>query len=241
MKFAYVLVLMIWPMSLFAQDRDFTLSAPQELWDTGLLKHILPRFSLKHGVRITQVDQNGDVVIGDEGAPAFSGLGKLWHLSEAEGEGPVLFAQWLFSDIGKRTVNGFKLDGEPVFTTDISVAVEIPDMAFDGDPIAGESLSLEHCGRCHVVNETNRMKGMGQTPSFGVMRTFEDWDARFATFYVLNPHPSFSQVTDITPAFRSNLPPAIVPLEITQDELEDILAYVATIAPADLGAPPQSQ
>jgi hypothetical protein len=32
-----------------------------------------------------------------------------------------------------------------------------------------------------------------------------------------------------------------VPLEITQDTVEAILAYVATIAPADLGAPLQNQ
>jgi hypothetical protein len=37
------------------------------------------------------------------------------------------------------------------------------------------------------------------------------------------------------------LPPAIVPLEITQDEIDHILSYVATIAPADLGSPLQSQ
>jgi hypothetical protein len=82
---------------------------------------------------------------------------------------------------------------------------------------------------------------MEQTPSFALLRTFSDWQDRFSTFYVRNPHPSFTQVIDITPPFARNLPPAIVPLEITQDELDSILAYVATILPADLGAPLQNQ
>jgi len=58
---------------------------------------------------------------------------------------------------------------------------------------------------------------------------------------VLNPHPSFTQIAGITEAFAAHLPPAIVPLEITQDEIDHILSYVATIAPADLGVPLQSQ
>ncbi len=241
MKFLVLLICLILPFSAQAQDRSFTLSAPLEIVESGLLKHLLPRFSLKHGVRITLVDKGGDVAIGAQGVPVFAGLGSVWHLTPSDAAGPALFTDWLLSDIGRRTIKGFKRDGAPLFSTDIAVAVVAPEISFDGDPVLGEEVSLHHCGRCHVINETNRMKGMGQTPSFALMRTFEDWENRFATFYVLNPHPSFSQVEDITPPFRANLPPAIVPLEITQDELEAIVAYVATITPADLGAPLQNQ
>jgi hypothetical protein len=240
-KFAFVLCCALLPVSAHAQDRDFTLTAPIEITNTGLLKHILPRFSLKHGVRISVVDTDGDVVFGPNGVRVFQGLGAVWHISPSDDPGPVLFTDWLLSDIGKRTVDGFQPEGNVLFTSEfISVEAEVAPV-FEGNPIEGEVLSLLHCGRCHVINESNRMDGMGQTPSFALMRTFDDWLNRFSTFYVLNPHPSFTQVEDITAPFSANLPPAIFPLEITQGDLDAILAYVATIAPADLGAPLQSQ
>jgi len=240
-KFTALLLFLILPGHVLAQDREFTLSAPDEIVQSGFLQHLLPRFSLKHGVRITQVADGGDVAIGAEGLPVFVGLGTVWHVTQSDADGSSLFIDWLLSDIGKRTIAGFQRDGVPLFTPEIVVEVAIADIAFDGDPIEGQALALARCGRCHVVNETNRMNGMGQAPSFAVMRGITDWRNRFATFYVLNPHPSFTQVAGITPPFPANLPPAIVPIEVTQDELEAILAYVATIAPADLGAPLQNQ
>jgi ABC-type tungstate transport system permease subunit len=54
----------MFPAVAQAQSADFTVSATREIRDTGFLQHLLPRFSLKHGVRITQVDESGDVVIG---------------------------------------------------------------------------------------------------------------------------------------------------------------------------------
>ena len=50
-----------------------------KLSQSGFLQHLLPRFSLKHGVRITQVADSGDVAIGAEGLPVFVGLGTVWH------------------------------------------------------------------------------------------------------------------------------------------------------------------
>ena len=240
-KFTALLLFLILPGHVLAQDREFTLSAPDEIVQSGFLQHLLPRFSLKHGVRITQVADSGDVAIGAEGLPVFVGLGTVWHVTQNDADGSGLFIDWLLSGIGKRTIAGFQPDGVPLFTAKIVVEVAIADIAFDGDPVQGQALALARCGRCHVVNETNRMNGMGQAPSFAVMRGITDWRNRFATFYVLNPHPSFTQVAGITPPFPANLPPAIVPIEVTQDELEAILAYVATIAPADLGAPLQNQ
>ncbi|MCO4848744.1 MAG: cytochrome c [Yoonia sp.] len=241
MKLVSLLCCLLLPFRVHAQEREFTLSAPVEFAQTGFLKHILPRFSLKHGVRITVLDADADVVIGANGIPVFVGLGTVWHVSHKDDVGPVLFTQWLLSDIGKRTIDGFQPDGDVLFSSQVVVEEEASAPVFEGDPVKGEALSLSRCGRCHVINETNRMNGIGQTPSFALMRTFEDWWNRFGTFYVLNPHPSFSQVAGLTQPFPANLPPAIVPLEITQDDLDAILAYVATIAPADLGAPLQSQ
>ena len=231
----------MFPAVAQAQSADFTVSATREIRDTGFLQHLLPRFSLKHGVRITQVDEGGDVVIGGKGVPVFAGLDKIWSVTGSKAAGPDLFMEWLLSEIGKRTIESFRLDSVAVFTAQVKDQKVAPVLAFEGDLVQGEALSLAHCGRCHVINETNRMKGMGQTPSFALMRTFDDWDNRFATFFVLNPHPSFTQIAGITESFAAHLPPAIVPLEITQAEIDHILSYVATITPADLGAPLQSQ
>lgn len=224
-----------------AQSADFTLSAAREVRDTGFLQHLLPRFSLKHGVRITQIDEGGDVVIGRAGVPVFAGVDEVWHIAASDAAGPELFKQWLLSDIGKRTIDAFQPEGVAIFSAQIVDVVARPALILDGDPQRGETLSLQHCGRCHVINHANRMNGMGQTPSFALMRSFEDWQNRFAKFYVLNPHPSFTQVTNITDPFAAHLPPAIVPVEITEDDIDDILSFIATIAPADLGAPLQSQ
>ncbi|AXI44424.1 cytochrome c [Sulfitobacter sp. SK011] len=241
MKFIFVLCCALLPICVHAQDRDFTLSAPPEITDTGFLRYVLPRFSLKHGARVSVIESGGDVVIGPDGVPVFAGLGTVWHISGSDDAGPVLFTEWLLSDIGKRTIDGFQPEGTAPFSSQVFAEEVAVEAVFEGDPVLGETLSLRHCGRCHVINETNRMKGMGQTPSFALMRTFDDWENRFSTFYVLNPHPSFSQVEGITPPFRAHLPPAIVPVEISQDDLDAILAYAATIKPADLGAPLQSQ
>jgi mono/diheme cytochrome c family protein len=224
-----------------AENADFTVSAAREIRDTGFLQHLLPRFSLKHGVRITQVDESGDVVIGGQGVPVFTGLDKVWSVTWSKTAGAELFVEWLLSDIGKRTIESFKPDSVAIFTTQFGDQTAETVLVFDGDPVQGEALSLTHCGRCHVINETNRMKGMGQTPSFALMRTFDDWNNRFATFFLLNPHPSFTQILGITESFAAHLPPAIVPLEITQAEIDHILSYVATMTPADLGAALQSQ
>ena len=115
------------------------------------------------------------------------------------------------------------------------------EVSMDGDASVGEKLSFIHCGRCHVIGERNRMSGISSTPSFGLLRTFDDWTERFSAFYVLKPHPAFTQVADVTPPFDISRPPPIAPLEMTVEDIEAIVAYVASIPPADLGAPIQHQ
>ena len=58
----------------------------------------------------------------------------------------------------------------------------------------GQRLALHHCGRCHVVNDTNRYGGIGSTPSFAALRALPQADDRFAAFWTFNPHPAFMQV-----------------------------------------------
>ena len=99
----------------------------------------------------------------------------------------------------------------------------------------------QHCKRCHAVTSEGRINSIGSTPSFFVLRTLPDWSERFEQFYVLNPHPAFTQIAEVTPPFAQDRPPPIVPVEMTLGDLEAIVAYVAELAPADLGAPIQHQ
>ena len=101
----------------------------------------------------------------------------------------------------------------------------------------GEKLSLFHCGRCHVINERNKYGGIGSTPSFGALRTLEDWENRFLAFYTLAPHPAFTQIEGVTDPFPINRPSPIHPMELTEAEIEEIIEFARTIAPKDLGAP----
>ena len=225
----------------------FRLSAPDELVDTGLLKYVLPRFSLKTGVRIEIVDagETAEIVLSPEGdgTRVFAGPGATWRMQVVgtTHEGAVKFADWLTSEIGQRTVTGYEVDGAALFTLPAEEEVEVVAVTFDGDAIKGRDLSVVHCARCHAVSEETRMNSIGSTPSFFLLRGMRDWDRRFQSFYVLAPHPAFTQVAEVTPPFPEDRPSPIAPVEITLDDLEAILAFVAGIEPADLGAPIQHQ
>ncbi len=223
-----------------AQDKTFTLSSPAPLVETGFLKHLLPRFSLKTGIRIT-LDAAGEAGFADQGTPVFTQGETLWHFTHSGTQFTQAFEDWLLSDVGKRTIEAFAPDGTALFSADVTPKAEVKTAAVSGDVKLGEAVSLKKCGRCHVINKTNRMNAIGSSPSFALMRTFSDWQERFETFFLLNPHPSFTQVADVTEPFAENLPSPIHPVEVTLDEIEAITAFVAVMTPADLGAPIQSQ
>ncbi len=224
-----------------AQDKAFALQIPDALIQTGFIKHLLPRFSLKTGIRITPTANAGDAAFGAQGTPVFRQGDVLWHLAKTDGPHTDAFEAWLLSDIGKRTIEAFAPNGAAMFSADINVKAKVQVAVITGDAVLGEKVGLQKCGRCHVVNHSNRMKAIGSTPSFALMRTFPDWQQRFETFFILKPHPAFTQVADVTEPFGSSLPSPIAPIEVTLDEIDAITAYVATIPPADLGAPIQSQ
>lgn len=228
-----------------ADDKRFRLAVPAALVESGLLDYLLPRFSLKTGVRIELVGASdpAEIAFGaQKGRPVFKGEGTLWRMAgDGDHPGAARFAEWLTSEIGQRTVTSYEVAGRAPFTLP-EVAEEVESAPeFDGDATAGKRVSLAQCGRCHVVAPENRMNAMGSTPSFAVLRTLPDWAARFQSFYVLNPHPAFTQVEDVTAPFPIDRPSPIVPIEVTLDEVEAILAYVAEMPPADLGAPLQLQ
>ena len=220
-----------------AQDRMFNLAAPEVLVESGLLKFILPRFSLKTQTRITLVEQGtpGDAAFGSTGVVVFEGLGQVWHFAAGDDPEALVFADWLRSDVGRATIDSFQQDGDAPFSSEVKVVQVVAEVAFDGDALRGEEASFIHCGRCHVVGDRNRMQSIGSTPSFSVLRTLGDWQDRFQTFYILNPHPAFTQITDLTAPFDKTRPSPIHVVALTLEDLENILAFVQGIEPADLG------
>lgn len=226
-----------------ADDAELQLAVPAVLEEVGLMQFLLPRFSLKTGVRISRVAEDADAQMrfGTQGTPVFTGLDQTWALSHDGDPRAARFEDWLTSDVGMRTIDSFAGANGEQFTAVLEAEEAETATVFEGDAILGEALSMRLCGRCHVINDKNRMKGMGSTPSFALMRTFGDWQTRFATFHMLKPHPSFTQIEGVTEAFDPAVPSPIVPLDMTLDELDAILAYVSGIEPADLGAPIQFQ
>ncbi len=245
MRMILVCLALIWPVVSLAEDRQFRLSVPTSLVDSGLMAYLLPRFSLKTGVRIEIVPDGteAEMTIGPgEGRAVFQDENTLWRM-RLTGDHPeaARFAEWLTSDIGQRTVTSYEVAGRAPFSLPEIAEEVVASPVFDGDAAKGKRVSVLHCGRCHVVAPENRMGTIGSTPSFAVLRTLPDWDARFQSFYALKPHPAFTQITGVTPPFAANRPPPIVPVEVTVEEVQAILAFVAGLSPADLGAPIQVQ
>lgn len=228
-----------------AKAQDFTLSTAPELAESGFLKFIMPRFSLKTRIRpqlqtgATDADAFWDT---QSGTPVMQGLGQVFSLritdvDTAAGQKALRFADWLSSDVGQRTIEQFTLNDAVVFSNVQDTALVQQDIVFNGNAQRGEKLAFDNCARCHVIGTRNRMKGIGSTPSFGLMRSLPDWQDRFMTFYVRPPHPAITQIKGITKPFDPDRPPSILPLILTTTELEDILTFAATVAPVDLGAP----
>ena len=212
---------------------DFSAPAPDEIWfivDTGgesgagNLRPAMERTPVFHHRTNARTFDYVAVVLAD---------GRTSHVQT--------FIDWLVSETGRRTIAAFQPEGGQAFVPAEAAIEEVADESLPGNALLGEKLSLTHCGRCHVINESNRMAGLGSTPSFGALRANESWLERFQSFFARNPHPSFTQIEGITEPFDISRPPPIVPLEITIEDLEAILAYVSRMEPADLGAPVRMQ
>lgn len=231
-----------------ASAEDLTLRMPAEMVEAGFDKQILPRFKFKHRITVVPVTEGeADMAFGANGTRVFSKIDgdetRLEVLTEnaARKEQAALFLKWLKSGSGKSAVEGFKPDGTQIYTTELAaVVIEAPEV-FDGDTATGSRLALVHCGRCHVVDERNRMGGIGSTPSFAALRGRSNWSDLFRAFFLHNPHPSFTQVAGVTEPFDPNRQIHVAPVEITMDEIEAILAFVDTIEPKQLGRPVQSK
>ncbi len=220
--------------------RTFGLQADPALQSSGLLDYILPRFALKTGRRVDP-DLAPDVALGAGlVVPVFQYAGVAYGIDMLTDSDPaVRFAEWLRSDVGVNTVLTYaEQSGEPFAA--VAVQAETKAVAFEGNTELGRDVAGAHCTRCHKIAPEDRST-IGSTPSFMALKALPDWVDRFAQFYLLNPHPSFIQIEDMTAPFDPRRPPSLVPVEITVDEFNDLLAYVQTVPPADLGAEVQHQ
>ncbi len=228
-----------------ADDRLLWLAVPDTLVDSGLMRFMLPRFSMKTQVRVELVPPGttAHAAIGDTGTPVFTGMGQTWSLDVLEPGhlGTDRFVTWITDVTGQRAITGYIVDGAQPFSLPAEEVTVIEVVEYDGDAVRGKEISRVHCGRCHVTAKGDEGLGIGSTPSFSALRGFEDWDARFAAFFALKPHPAFTQIEDVTHPFPIDRPSPIAPLELTLEDIEAILAYVAGIEPAALGAPIQHQ
>lgn len=231
------LTLLLSSSPVTAQD-SLGLAAPAAVVDSGLLKHILPRFSLKTSIRVTP-DASGPMILAPvpPGVAVFKADGVTYHLRIAEEARQQRFRDWILSEIGKTTIDSFQRDGVHPFSARFAPVQATKEPVVSGNITRGAELSLVHCGRCHVVGHENRMNGLGSTPSFAVLRSMPDWIERFEQFFVRNPHGAFTQIIDVTPPFDPERPSPIVPVELTVDDIDAIIAHVARTRPADLGAP----
>lgn len=94
----------------------------------------------------------------------------------------------------------------------------------------GLDLSLEHCARCHIVDERDRFAGISSSPSFKIMIEYlQDWEDRFASFMARNPHPAHMRLEGDDPR-PAHLPATTKEVILTLDEIEAILAFVDAMA-----------
>ncbi|MGB3314189.1 MAG: c-type cytochrome [Albidovulum sp.] len=223
--------------------REFRLFLAEDIATSGLADYILPRFALKTGRRAVVVADGADarLVVAGDAPPVMARGDTLYALVlESDNAAARRFADWLASGIGQNTVAAFAPDKGLPFGPPPEVVVKTVTK-IEGDAVLGREVAEAHCARCHRIAPEMTGMTLGSTPSFSALKALPDWSERFTAFYVLNPHPSFLLVEGISPPFDPAHPPPIVPVEVTLEEVEALLAYVAKVPAADLGADIESR
>ncbi len=226
-----------------APAQDLRLAAPPEMVESGFFKHLLPRFKLKHRIAVEPVapGAEAELVLSAEGQGVrvfADGQGAEYRLRLTGGGAQAeTFRKWLRSAPGRAAIEGFPRDGPPAYVTEFAAEAVEAGPEIDGDAVLGAKLALVHCGRCHVVDHRNPMGGIGSTPSFAAMRARPHWVDLFGKYWSENPHPSFTEVVGVTKPFDKTHVSHIVPVQITLEEIDAILAFVETLEPLNLGAP----
>ncbi len=112
------------------------------------------------------------------------------------------------------------------------ILVGVPSGArAEGSVEKGREIATKHCARCHVVGDFNPYGGIGSTPSFQLLAKRDDYLERFGTFFERRPHPVFVRVPGV-PKW-SNLPSHVAEFEVLPESIEDIIAFVRTLRPAE--------
>lgn len=105
-----------------------------------------------------------------------------------------------------------------------------------GNIAAGREVAAMHCTRCHVVGDINPTGGISSTPSFQLLvRRRPDYKERFQTFFARRPHPAFLSLKGVG-RVRPDLPPNAQPVELTEQNVVDMVAFVETLRPKDAAA-----
>lgn len=250
----------VFPRPVHAEDRVLRLYADPQLVEGGLTGYLLPRFRFKTRIETDMVDvpeAAGLLLIPEAQADGMADVVYRQSLLRAEADDTIFvlvipqyqaealaFSGWLQSTAGKRAIERHRDQGEAVFLpyeADRSSTSTRESAETDASLETGRKLTFFHCGRCHVIDSSNKYAGIGSTPSFAAMRNLPDWHDKFSAFWTLNPHPSFTQVEGITAPFPIERPPSIAPIELTLEEVEAIVSFTGSIPPKDLGAQVQSQ
>ncbi len=229
--------------------KGFTLSADPALVESGLMRFLLPRFSLKTGIRPELVAAPGaaaDAFLdATGGTPAIRGPARLFYIRVNDPASPAgalaqRFADWLTSETGRRTIAQFRApDGSQPYAPPPAEVEKAANVTFDGDAARGEIVARQNCARCHAIGSRDSMNSIGSTPSFGVLRALPDWQERFVTFYLRPPHPALTQIDGLTEPFDPAHPPASYPQTMSTDDFQDLLTFASQVPPLDLGAPLQ--
>ena len=106
-----------------------------------------------------------------------------------------------------------------------------------GDVAKGRKTASKHCTRCHVVGSINPNGGISSTPSFQLLvKRRPDYRERFKTFFARRPHPAFLSIKGVG-RIRPDLPPNAQPVELTQEDVRNVAAFVETLKPKKKNKP----
>lgn len=244
---AYVISACVtWVILSFSPAYGLSLSIQASVPE-GLIDYLLPRFGLKTQVRFSRLPQDGDLQFtlrsDPDAIPIFElNDGSIGYLRAArwvqDDPAYLAFRDWLLSEAGRATILDYRESGVAIAVpVDPEPEAEIP-VVIVGDPAVGQSLSLTHCSRCHKVDRAAKYSGMDSSPSFHAMRGFDDWFVRFSSFYTVSPHKALISVRGSGIEKDRELI-TIAPIDLTIEQVNDIVAFVHTLEPLDLGRPIQ--
>ena len=213
----------------------------------NLIQYILPRFSLKTRIRFDRVDSAGDIQFVTEHTESATQVlqlvsGEPVYIratgDTAQSSDYQAFVDWLISDPGRATIADFQIDGQQVAIPVEAKEAAPVEIVIVGDLDRGQELSWNHCRRCHKVDRADKYAGIGNAPSFHAMRSFNDWHLRFSTFYTVSPHKALISVKG-SGIEQDRALITIAPIDLQMSDINDIVAFVHSLTPLDLGKPIQ--